>query len=275
MNELAISTQGARFTEQHQQIILDTVLSGASKEEAGVLLAVAKARNLNPLLGEIHFVKRWDSAKGREVWAFQVSIDGLRVIAERTGEYDGQDEPEEVIENGKVAAVKVRVYRKNVSRPFVGVARMAEFAQKKKDGTATKFWATMPTHMLAKCAEALALRKAFPQQMAGLYTGEEMVALAEESSATSAQQPTRPAASVTSKVKAMIVDAATSKAAIETIRKMVADAGYDPLNGAAFVRRTLGEKRQNEFSQADVDAVAAALEPPRESVDQDIAVAAQ
>jgi hypothetical protein len=99
----------------------------------------------------------------------------LRAIAERTGKYDGQDEPEyERDKDGLIIACKVRVYRKDWSRPAVGVAYWSEYVQTKKDGSPTKFWADMPHVMIAKCAEAIAMRKAFPEDMGGLYVDEEM-----------------------------------------------------------------------------------------------------
>ena len=82
------------FDDAQRQIIRDSFANGASDTEFALLLEVARARRLNPLMRQIHFVKRWDTGKGREVWSWQVSIDGLRAVAERTGLYAGQDEPE-------------------------------------------------------------------------------------------------------------------------------------------------------------------------------------
>lgn len=165
-----------RFTEEQEVMIRDTYANGASSSEFKVLMEVAKARNLNPLLKQVFFVKRWDSQKEKFIWAAQVSIDGLRAIAERTRMYDGQDEPEfEHDKDGFIVLARVRVYKKGIPRPFVGVARWGEYVQKKKDNKPTKFWADMPYTMLGKCAEALAIRKAFPEDSGGLYVPEEMM----------------------------------------------------------------------------------------------------
>lgn len=164
-----------QFTEEQEAMIRATYSTGATKEEFAVLMEVAKARRLNPLLRQVHFVKRYDSKAKREVWAVQVSIDGLRAIAERTRLYDGQDEPEyEYTKDGLVKLARVRVYKKGIPRPFVGVARWEEYVQKTREGAPTKFWSDMPFTMLAKCAEALAIRKAFPEDSSGLYVPEEM-----------------------------------------------------------------------------------------------------
>jgi phage recombination protein Bet len=165
----------AFFTEAQEQMLLKTFLGGATKDEAMVLLETVRRRRLDPFSRQVYFVKRFDSAKREEVWAIQTSIDGLRSIAERTGKYDGQDEPT-YGKDEKGEFCKVKVYRKDWSagRYAMGIAYLAEFIQKKKDGTVTAFWARMPQLMLAKCAEALAIRKAFPEDTGGLYIAEEM-----------------------------------------------------------------------------------------------------
>lgn len=170
-----VATQELRFTPDQEQMIRDTFANGASPSEFQVLMEVAKARRLNPLLRQIHFVSRWNNDKKRHVWSTQVSIDGLRAIAERTRLYDGQDEPEFTYGSDKFPAIaKVRVYRKDWSRPVVGVAYYAEYVQTTRDGNPTQFWREKPHIMLAKCAEALAMRKAFPEDTSGLYIPEEM-----------------------------------------------------------------------------------------------------
>ncbi|HEY6924447.1 MAG TPA: phage recombination protein Bet, partial [Steroidobacteraceae bacterium] len=166
------------FSEEQVQLLRDGYAPGATPIEFRMLLEVARLRRLNPFLKQIHFVKRRSKDRNDnwvETWTSQVSIDGLRAIAERTGKYDGQDEPEyERDKEGLILAAKVRVYRKDWSRPAVGVARWSEYVQTTRDGKPTKFWDTMPHVMIAKCAEALALRKAFPEDLAGIYTDEEM-----------------------------------------------------------------------------------------------------
>lgn len=162
------------FNDEQRAMIRQTFAAGASDNEFYVLLAICQAKRLNPFLGQVHFVKRWTHDRG-EVWALQTGIDGFRSIAEDTELYDGQDETEfGYDEKGALVWAKARVFRKDISRPFVGFAHFAEYVQKKKDGSHTKMWAEKPHIMLAKCAEALAFRKAFPQPLGELYTSDEL-----------------------------------------------------------------------------------------------------
>lgn len=162
------------FTPEQQEMIRASFLNGANESEARVLLELARVRRLNPITGQIHFVKRWNSARNCETWAAQVGIDGFRAIAQRTGLYNGQDEAEfELDKAGRIVSCRVKVYRKDWERPAVGVAYWSEYAQMKKDGTPTAMWASKPRVMLSKCAESIALRKAFPDDLGDLYTPDE------------------------------------------------------------------------------------------------------
>jgi phage recombination protein Bet len=161
------------FTPEQRAMIRNSFANGANDREFEVLMAVASLRRLNPLLKQIYFVKRYDSMKRCDVWATQVSIDGLRAIAERTGLYAGQDEPVFVEDDKSIKACKVSVYRKDWPRPAVGVAYWSEYVQTTKEGKVTMMWREKGHVMISKCAEAIALRKAFPEDMSGLYAHEE------------------------------------------------------------------------------------------------------
>lgn len=169
------------FNDEVLKIIRDSMMAGASEVEFRAFIEVCKARRLNPLLKQIHPVKRKVQKeidgveRWIEVWSYQTGIDGFRVIAQRTGEYDGQDEAEyELDKNGFPICARVKVYRKGISRPFVGVAYYSEYVQTKRDGSPVQMWKKMPRGQTAKCAEALAFRKAFPEDLSGLYTDDEM-----------------------------------------------------------------------------------------------------
>lgn len=108
-------------------------------------------------------------------WNIETTIDGFRSIAESTGEYDGQDEPVFAYDkDGKIVSCKITVYRKGMTRGVTAVAFWDEYVQLTRDGRLGPMWQKMPHGQLSKCCEALALRKAFPRQLSGLYTNDEM-----------------------------------------------------------------------------------------------------
>jgi phage recombination protein Bet len=167
----------ADYQQEEIQLIKDTVAKGVSDSELRLFLHLVNRTGLDPLARQIHAVKRFDGRLGREVMTVQTGIDGYRLIADRTGEYlPGRDTELTFDEGGQLvsATAFVRRFRHGEWHEIAATAHWAEFAQTNKNGQPAAMWARMPRLMLGKCAEALALRKAFPAELSGLYTREEM-----------------------------------------------------------------------------------------------------
>jgi len=158
--------------------LAEVVAKGCTQDELAFFLQVAKLKRLDPFTGQIHVVKRWDSMAGKEKIVIQTGIDGYRTIASRTGDLAGSDDPEydtDTEEHPNWAKVTVYRYGRGDEKvPYKATARWGEYVQRKKDGEPNRMWKTMPYLMLGKVAEALALRKAFPDELSGMYTNEEM-----------------------------------------------------------------------------------------------------
>jgi len=179
--------------------------------EFKLFLNLARAKRLDPLTKQIYCIK---TNSGLQMFA---SIDGLRVIAQRTGDYGGQTEPywcgpdgvwrDVWLEDRPPSAAKVGVWKRGYEHPTWGVATFKSYGANKKNN-----WLSMPDVMLAKCAEALALRKAFPDDLSALYVREEF---AEDEAPPT---PSRPATAQQSRstatpAPAEVVDAETGEIA--------------------------------------------------------------
>lgn len=191
MNQLnTIQAQPAGLMSQQQlsreqvELIKTTICKGATDDELKLFVQVCNKTGLDPFTKQIHSVKRWNPETSKEEMAIQVGIDGLRLQAQRSKKYRGQTAPlwcgrdgvwkEVWLEDVPPAAAKVGVYHADFDQPVWGIARFDSYCQRKRDGSPTRMWKTMGDNQLAKCAEALALRKAFPNETSGLFIGEEM-----------------------------------------------------------------------------------------------------
>ena len=184
MSNAIVHTGAIEHDRDALDLIKRTFAAGTSDDEFRLFVQTTQRLGLDVFARQAFCVKRWDSARRCEVAQTQVSIDGFRVIAERSGSYEGQTAPQWCAPDGTwrdvwldkepPAAARVGVYRKHHREPMWGIARYASFVQTKKEGGPNRMWATMPDIMLAKCAEAQALRRAFPQDLSGIYTPDEM-----------------------------------------------------------------------------------------------------
>ena len=147
-------------------------------EDMMIFLHVSKKMGLDPMAKQIYPVYRWDSSLGREKMTIQTGIDGLRLIAQRSGQYAGQKETQfETKEGNKYPSLARVTVLKSINGQIVettATAKWEEYVQLNKEGNPMNLWGQKPYTMLEKVAESKALRKAFPSELAGLYSTEEM-----------------------------------------------------------------------------------------------------
>ena len=161
-------------------LIKRTIAVGASNDELALFVAQCKRTGLDPFARQINFVMRRSKSPNGD-WmqkaTIMVSIDGARLMAARTGLYNGSqtwwcgDDAQWLdvwMSERPPAAAKVTVWRG--SGQFTGIALWREYGAPAQGPV----WRSMPAHMLAKCSEMLALRKAFPAELSGLYSADEM-----------------------------------------------------------------------------------------------------
>lgn len=181
--DLVIHNGGA-WSDDRLALVKRTICKGATDDELALFAQVCQRTGLDPFRRQIFAVMRWDRDAGRKIMQTQVSIDGLRLIAQRSGGYAGQIGPEWCGPDGvwrdvwldqePPSAARVGVLRHGWTHPVHAVALYREYVQVTKDGAPNSMWRRYPSVMIAKCAEALALRKAFPDEGSGLYTVDEM-----------------------------------------------------------------------------------------------------
>ena len=182
---LAVVEAGG-LTPAQVNLIRDTVARGATDDELRMFLYQCQRLQLDPMLRQVHFVKRPQEIDGqwKSVGTMLVGIDGMRLAARRTGELtalhgpfwcgpDGQWLDAWLAEDPPTAA-RVGVDRAGLTDTVWAVARYATYCQLRRDGTPTRTWERMPDLMLAKAAEAMALRRAFPDALSGVHVEEEL-----------------------------------------------------------------------------------------------------
>jgi len=189
------------FTPDKLQLLKETICKGSTNDEFELFVHACKRTGLDPFMKQIHAVKRWDAKLNREVMSIQTGIDGYRLIAERTGKYMPGPEPTFVHdEKGKLISATAYVKRWGPDGQWHTIGATAyydEYVQTKKDGGPMAMWAKMPRGQLGKCAESICLRKAFPADLSGVYTKEEMdQSMSESIDITPRQQPVIPKISI-------------------------------------------------------------------------------
>lgn len=233
-NQLIIKEENyPEFTSDQIQLIKDTICKGASDDELKVFLYVCKKTRLDPFMKQIYAVMRHNKKLGRDEMTIQTSIDGKRLVAERTGRYaPGRASTFEYSKDGQLILATSYVKKQSKDGSWHEVAENAfwsESAQYYGDSLST-FWKKMPHTMLAKCAEDKALKRAFPNELSGLYSETEM------------GQADNPEIEITSKKQTKIQKIEETIQEKEEIVK-------------TFVFNLLGEESAANLSQDEIDTI--------------------
>jgi phage recombination protein Bet len=210
------------WTPEQTQLISTTIAPGCSNDELRLFAYACQRTGLDPFSRQIYAIKRGGKL------TIQVSIDGLRSIAERTGQLDGSmsywcgDDgvwTDVWLSSKPPAAAKTVIHRKGCAHSFSATARFADF------NAGQGLWAKMPSVMIAKCSEAQALRRAFPADLSGVYSTDEMDQAVEPVTVTTA--PALPAGDdkVFTAGKAAIAKATNMEALAKVTERMEARKG--------------------------------------------------
>lgn len=195
MNQMTARAAGTELITEDQAAAMRTAMKtslypGASDASVDLVLAYCKAAGLDPMKKPVHIVPMWDS-KARETRDVVMPGIGLyRTDAARTGEYAGMSKPvfgptiTERIGSREVSYpewCEVTAYRQLPSGHIAEftaqeywIENYAPKGGKDQDQTPNAMWSKRVRGQLAKCAEAQALRKAFPEAVGSQPTAEEM-----------------------------------------------------------------------------------------------------
>lgn len=202
-SELIISGQQSTFSGPQIAALSHMGVDQAPEGDLQVFFHVCQRTKLDPFARQIYMIGRPERVQVAGQWQYvnkytiQTGIDGFRLIARRAA-HDSHDslEYEDTLWCGTdgvwsdvwlgapadLRAAKVAIIRGG--RRFSHVALFSEYSQTKRDGSLTAMWASKGANQLAKCAEAGALRKAFPQDLGGMYVDDEMDRLASEAASS-------------------------------------------------------------------------------------------
>lgn len=248
--ELTVKKGGdkpAPYSQEQIELIKRTVAKDATNDELKLFLIVASRSGLDPFTRQIHFVKRKQKQKDGsylEVGSHQTGIDGYRAIAERTKTLAGIDDPIYDSEDQPYPnKASVTVYRliDGVKSSFTASARWKEYVPQAGQDF---MWRKMPYLMLGKVAEALALRKAFPNDLSGLYTHEEMAQADNEP-----MQPMNPIKQVAPKTIGTAQPATLGPITIDFIRELESANGVAEYEDVCAAIRDA--KQSGHISQAE------------------------
>lgn len=195
MNQMTTRAAAGELITEEQAVAIRTALKtslypGASDASVDLVLAYCKAAGLDPMKKPVHIVPMYDS-KAREMRDVVMPGIGLyRTDAARTGEFAGMSKPvfgpmvTERVGSRDVTFpewCEVTVYRQlrgghiaEYTAVEYWIENYAIKGGRDQDQSPNAMWSKRPRGQIAKCAEAQALRKAFPEAVGSQPTAEEM-----------------------------------------------------------------------------------------------------
>lgn len=196
---MANALQLSGYSASQISLIRSTVAKDCNEQEFSLFFEAARRYGLDPFRKQISALVFNKAKADKRQMAIIVSRDGLRVIAQRCGNYRPASEPAEIETDDAlkcatnprgIVKATVRLWQRHGSEwfPVAGEAYWDEFAAVKDEfaennegkwrPTGNKSldgnWSRMPVVMITKCAEAQALRAGWPDQFGGIYAEEEM-----------------------------------------------------------------------------------------------------
>lgn len=190
---LAIDADQSYWNDRQLAALRHMGVEHAEDGDLTVFHHVCTRTGLDPFARQIYMIGRQSSENVDGQWVkrtkytIQTGIDGFRLIGRRAANKAHQSislaAPEWAHEDGSwrpvwrgawgsPVAARITIHRDG--EPFTAVALFDEYKQTKRDGNLTQMWQQRPAGQIAKCAEALAWRMAFPQDLSGIYADEEM-----------------------------------------------------------------------------------------------------
>lgn len=179
------------MNEQQLVTVLENSLyPGASYQSIALVINYCKAAGLDPMQKPAHIVPLWDSKSDRMRDVIMPGVGLYRTQAARTGQYAGVTEPEygpDVTEKLGGQEITFPAWCKVSVKRLLNNGAIVEFSatERWKENYAVKggkeksiapnaMWTKRPYGQIAKCAEAQALRKAFPEMTGSQLTADEM-----------------------------------------------------------------------------------------------------
>lgn len=187
--DLVITADQTEFTTTQVAALKQLGIQDATEGDLQVFFHQAKRTGLDPFAKQIYMIGRKTKTGGyrgeperwETKWTIQTGIDGYRLNGARAAKQqgikiglegpffrglDGGGWDDVWLGSTPPAAAKYTIIKDG--EPITGIAMYSEFVQTKNDGKPNSMWAKMPANQLAKCAEAQAWRKAFPDDFSGV-----------------------------------------------------------------------------------------------------------